>query len=133
MIVGFTGTQGGMTDAQLKQLRHNLEALMEEHGGHVELHHGDCVGADMEAASLAKQIGVRVIGHPPVNPAKRAFFPSDEDRPVKKYLNRNKNIVIVSEKLFAAPSSLKEGVRSGTWATVRYARQKGIDIVVLAP
>lgn len=47
-----------------------------------------------------------------------------EERPAKPYLERNKDIANEGiDGLIAAPSGWVEELRSGTWATVRYARK----------
>jgi hypothetical protein len=50
----------------------------------------------------------------------------------KPYLTRNRDIVQASSILVAAPKS-DEIVRSGTWSTVRYARQCDRTIYILLP
>jgi hypothetical protein len=83
-----------------------------------EFHHGDCKGADREAAIIvrANEDHIRIVPHP----AKKGFE-----------LQRDKEIVAAVDILIAAPRTDKEVLRSGTWATVRYARAKGIPIVML--
>lgn len=130
--LGFSGTSAGMTQIQ--------SILVERHirrrRGWV-LHHGDCVGADAEAHDIASGkngAGLRIIVHPPDNPSKRAFCEGyDEIRSAAPYLTRNGHIVAEADELLAAPESGWERQRSGTWATVRRARKKGIPILIVAP
>jgi hypothetical protein len=120
MIIGFTGTQRGMSDRQKKGLRVHL--LVAEPGS--ELHHGDCFGGDEEAHEMALELGLRIVIHPPLNNSKRAFCKGAHlVLPPKYYIDRNHDIVDVSALLIAAPKTDEEEVRSGTWATVRYARK----------
>lgn len=126
--VGFTGTQRGMTEAQWCALWPLL--LCRAPG---EFHEGDCIGADEQAAGMAREAGFRVVGHPPVVQAKRAFFPVDEWRPAALYLERNHNIVDACEVLLATPGEFVEQLRSGTWATIRYARRVGRPTLVIFP
>ena len=133
MRVGFTGTRNGMTHAQ----GNALLAILEE--GNVILCHGDCVGADAEAHQIALKAGVPyIIIFPPIVDKHRAFCAASRDtivtiHPVDEYLARNKKIVDNSLLLVAAPSSLTEEVRSGTWSTVRYARRIGVPVIILDP
>ncbi len=46
-------------------------------------------------------------------------------------LDRNRDIVAAVSILIAAPETDIEEQRSGTWATVRYARKKGIPVVIV--
>lgn len=126
MKVGFTGTRMGMSERQKLALRGVL-------AGAAELHHGDCIGADAEADGIAREFGLTVVIHPPANPSKRAFChrAGDEIRPPADYLVRNAQIVDSTDCLVAAPHSDNEEQRSGTWATVRYARRCGRVIRVL--
>lgn len=115
MKIGFTGSRSGMSIRQVCRLR----MLLVNNCG--EFHHGDCVGADSEAHRIAKYYGFRIVVHPPLNETKRAFCFADVLLPPEEYLVRNQNIVDATELLIAMPSTQDEIVRSGTWATVRYA------------
>src|SRR5258708_38911504 len=121
MKVGFTGTQRGLTERQRVMLGLYLAGL---EGACEEFHHGDCIGADAEAHELVRRYNVPVVIHPPDNSSKRAFC-SDYHAamPLSPYLARNRDIVDAVDLMIACPSGI-EVRRSGTWATVRYARQK---------
>lgn len=118
MIIGITGSQRGATRAQLQALTRRLVEL-----GCVELHHGDCIGADAQAHETARALGLRIVIHPPMSDAKRAFCAGDEVRPVRQYLDRNHDIVDASDVIIGLPATRSEAQRSGTWATIRYARK----------
>lgn len=128
MEIGFTGTQRGMTYEQGDAVRIILKL-----NNCAAFHHGDCVGADAQAHDIARRFGCRVILHPPVNDAKRAFRHGDEARPQKDYLDRNKDIVNETELLIATPGEDDEQLRSGTWSTVRYARKLKRRIIIVFP
>ncbi len=128
MIVGSTGTQNGMTAAQLTFVLDTLAAW-----GVGELHHGDCIGADADIHKLARELGWRVVGHPPSDPSKRAWCDFDEIRAPAPYLVRNTAIVIATELLLATPAQRTMQLRSGTWATVRRARALGRPIMLVWP
>lgn len=113
MVIGFTGTRKGMTEAQKDQLSLML-AVFVSHAN--EFHHGDAVGADREAVGLAQQYGFTCVAHP-----------AGADP-----LVRNREIVAASSVLIAAPETDKEQQRSGTWATCRYARAYQIPVVMLS-
>lgn len=125
--LGFTGTQRGMTVSQVTSLRYLLW-----NSGYV-VHHGDCIGADAQAHDIARACGLRVIIHPPINEAKRAWCKGDVILPERDYLDRNHDIVDACVWLVAAPGEEEEKIRSGTWSTVRYARRKGRSIKIIPP
>lgn len=128
--VGFSGSQEGMTDPQKAALHLWLISMFHEGAA---FHHGDCIGADAQAGRMAWNLGYRVVVHPPTDPKKRAFvMPMDELREPKWYLLRNHDIVNETGQLVAAPSGA-EKQRSGTWATVRYARKHGKPVTVVWP
>jgi hypothetical protein len=128
MKVGFTGTQQGMTQAQLEKLHYLLSALEIE-----ELHHGDCIGADIEAHVIGRVVNLKIVVHPPANSGKRAWAShADEYRRVLPYLARNEIIVEETDCLFATPSG-EEKLRSGTWATIRYARKRQKVVTIIWP
>jgi len=132
MKVGFTGTQEGLTIPQVQTLIEVFE-MVEQSTVISEFHHGDCIGADKMAALAAQDLGATIVGHPPDNPSKRCFFESDEQRDEKPYLVRNHEIVDEVGMLIACPKGPSEELRSGTWATVRYARKKKLDTVIIYP
>lgn len=130
--IGFTGTRGGMSKGQREALQTILmgAAHSRAHTG-VVLHHGDCVGADAEAHEVAQSLGLAVVIHPPTNPQARAYCKGAERwHRELDYLVRNHEIVRCSDYLIAAPGC-GEKLRSGTWATVRYARKTGDRILIL--
>ena len=51
----------------------------------------------------------------------------------RDYLDRNKDIVNNCDLLIAAPKENTEVLRSGTWSTVRYAKQLGVTVVIIEP
>lgn len=137
MHIGFTGTQKGMTDKQLGELTRWLQQL--HNRGYRTFHHGDCVGADEEAHDIAVSLDYDIVIHPPLNESKRAFCDSkhvDVNVVVhepKEYLQRNHDIVDTCAEMVACPAEITEQVRSGTWATVRYARKRKKPLIILQP
>lgn len=128
MQVGFTGTQRGVTLEQWASCWPMLNARAPG-----TFHHGDCIGADNQIAYAARLIGFYIIGHPPVIESKRAFVQCDELRDPLPYLARNHKIVDAAEEMIATPGEFEEQLRSGTWATIRYARRLGKPIHVILP
>lgn len=130
---GFTGTRSGMSLTQLLTLTTKLWELKKAHS-YEELfvfHHGDAIGADREAAHVAHALGFKVVSHPPENSTYRAFVVSDSVLEPRPYLQRDHDIVDASQVVFAAPlDETNEILRSGTWATIRYARKKN-NLVIL--
>ena len=131
--IGFTGTQdfGKVSDRRVDRLWEYLKLLKEN--GSTHFHHGDCIGADNMAATQAHRIGFKVIVHPPKNASKRAFnaYYVEEKEP-KGYIARNHDIVDCSEILIGMPKNPKvEELRSGTWATIRYARKIGKSVGII--
>jgi hypothetical protein len=129
IVVGFTGTQSGMTDLQKaelsKQLRNTNVATF---------HHGDCIGADEEACAIARFLRIPLYCHPPIDPSKRAFVKSDVTFKEKPYLKRNMDIAMACERLYVTPKEQYEQWRgSGTWATYRYGKKHYREVIVIFP
>ncbi len=114
---GFTGTRHGMSDAQLKEFKNIIKSKEIE-----EFHHGMCVGSDKQAHDFVKDEKIKIVGHPPSYKKFVADCSCDILKKPHDYLQRNKNIVNDTDILIATPD-VKEKIRSGTWSTVRYARQ----------
>jgi imidazole glycerol phosphate synthase subunit HisF len=132
--IGITGTQLGGTFAQLMTLRQFLLPV------NTELHHGDCIGVDAQAHATMLVIkrnsdlygNQAIVIHPSDNPKKRAFCEGyDSIWPEAPYLIRNHNIVNATDLLIAVPYTDEEQLRSGTWATVRYANRIGKLVLVI--
>lgn len=125
--VGFTGTQVGMTEAQFTR----VSRILASWGGWV--HHGDCIGADKQFHDIAHARGIKVAIHPPTHSGKRAFCVGDVCHVPADYLTRNRQIVDASLGLIGTPKSFEEELRSGTWATIRYARRSKKPVVIVWP
>jgi len=123
--IGFTGSRFGPTSDQAEMLKFWI-------GSVEEVHHGDCVGADATADAIAASYGTRRVAHPPVRAEFRAWCQTEETRPERPYLTRNHDIVDETDFLVATPSG-PEHLRSGTWATIRYARKKDKSVVIIWP
>lgn len=128
--VGFTGTRKGMTKAQKQEVKRLLSILEVK-----SLHLGDCVGADADCHAIADQMRARpiIVCHPPVKDDERAFCTYDVTLGRRPYLERNKTIVDSCDLLIATPKDSRPELRSGTWATIRYAKKKGTSVCIVYP
>ena len=137
--VGFTGTRTGMVPLQGTSFRGCLVG-MNIWRPIVEFHHGGCVGADVEAHNVVlKQMESQIIVHPPTEDMffSGSCYTSFPDRVItlvaKPYLHRNHDIVDACDVLLATPKTLQEVLRSGTWATIRYAKAQGKHVIIIFP
>jgi len=157
--VGFSGTQSGMSWNQ----KANLVQFLRMHKC-ITFAHGDCSGADAEAHKIVEKYfeallandehcEPKIVVHPAVNPVKRAYtlgrkneflvggYIQDgiiyEQTSPAKYLDRNKRIVDTTDILLAFPKEQEMTLRSGTWATIRYAwsqvSRTGKKVIVVPP
>ena len=95
---------------------------------------GISVGSDKEFHDIAYALGIDIVLHLPT---------SDKDQAVchdcirvlerKPHLRRNRDIVDAVIAMIAVPYSEEEQIRSGTWATIRYARKVGRKLYVIFP
>lgn len=128
--IGFTGTRNDIPSAQAEA----LSRVLKDCPPHSELHHGDCVGADVLAHMLAKALGWRVVAHPAlIAPELRANMQADEIRQPLAPLERNVDIVEETTRLIACPAGPREEIRSGTWQTIRAARKAHRPITIIWP
>lgn len=106
--------------------------------GYTHFHHGDCIGADAQAAKLAKGFGFVIICHPghpkdKENTMYRAFTDfNDATHRIKSFIDRDHDIVNASESMIATPAG-EEQVRSGTWTTIRYAKKQQKPVHIIYP
>ena len=133
MIVGFTGTRSGLTEAQRETLKRVLHIDWSPVTSPPLFIHGDCVGADAEAATLAYEMGYIVIAHPSDIPAMTAHTLAHERHEPKPPLERNRDIVNECNMLVACPKGYNEERRSGTWSTIRYAQRVQRPLFIVWP
>lgn len=129
--VGFTGTQAGMMPAQLWRVHIRVLEL-----GATDVSHGDCVGSDDQFDQFARELGLRRHIRPSTLAAKRAWCLAgngDVLHPPKPPLVRNRDIVDEVDAMIATPKEMTETLRSGTWATIRYARKVGKPVWIVWP
>ena len=102
MKVGITGTREGATEYQLKELRNILAELKG-----TEFHHGDCRGVDVQAAAIAKELGYKIICHPPILTEEQGYFGGDEIREPAGYMKRDRTIVEETDVLLVCPKQME--------------------------
>lgn len=132
--IGFTGNRHGLTANQRAQI-----LLILDQYDHMILAHGDCVGSDTDFHQLCvdyrarhPQKTLRIDIYPPNITTLRAFNAGDAVMPPKPYLERNLDIVLNSTILIGCPMDKhKEEWRSGTWSTIRKARQHQLTVHIL--
>lgn len=132
MKVGFTGTRTGMTEPQVATLVKLIHCLLP-----TELHHGCCIGSDQQAHEmvlLSDGNQIKLMAHPPKNKS-QAFEPIGAHTifPEAEFIKRNHNIVDKTEELIAISRTKEWELRSGTWATIRYAQKLGRPVHIIYP
>ena len=132
MEVGFTGSRDGINAKQQNEMTEFLTKFKD----HIKcVHHGDCVGADVAFHNIAKDLGISISIHPPKDSKLRAYcepYGSGKMFAEKDFLQRNHKIVDECGILIACPKTNTEQKRSGTWATIRYARKKKKQLKIFA-
>lgn len=124
-----------MNDVQKYQVMAILETLNIIHAATLTFHHGDCIGADEQAHSMALLLGYEIVVHPPVSPKKRAYCQGATlYHSERGYLDRNHDIVDASDFMIATPKDMEDVPRgSGTWATIRYATKTRVNLLIVYP
>jgi predicted Rossmann fold nucleotide-binding protein DprA/Smf involved in DNA uptake len=139
MIIGFTGTRFGLTPAQGAAL---ADVVLRPACYYAERHlNGGCRGADREM--FAYLLGLDGVIEVLPGSVEQAAW-AEEQRAsllgrryiiheVEPYLARDLKIALRCNRLIACPGTATEQLRSGTWATVRYARKAGKPITLVLP
>ena len=121
--VGISGTRHGANSKQLYEIKTLLMDFKER--GAKNFRHGDCMGVDIEAADIARRLGYKIIIHPgPIRMGTNADFTMNS----LPFLDRNKVIVDMSDIMLIVPYTNEEILRSGTWATYRYAKKINVPV-----
>lgn len=139
--VGVTAARTGLTSSQKDALRMYFDILMGQNNSsrsydrhEIQFHHGKCKGGDRDSLLIAKEFGLWTVAHP--STLKNWTFhdiPSDEERNPKPPLERNHVIVDECSEILAFPCTSIEAIRSGTWATIRYAKKQNKFLIVTYP
>ncbi len=135
MIIGFTGTRKGLSSKQMMA----LDAWVKENESHITgLLHGCAIGADVWMVRRIKACSkfIPVYGYPchiEKDTAKDAIKMSDTVYRKARPLDRNRTIVSHCARLIACPALMEEEQRSGTWATIRYARKEECAVTIFWP
>ena len=137
--LAVTGSRHGLTYPQQASL-----ATMFADTQLSEFHYGCCIGADTEALWTWVEIGNGVAhAHPatmsPAWDAKHVVLPTALDievlgivmHPPEPPLDRNRTMVDNADIVWAFPAD--ESNKGGTWATINYARSKGVPVTVVLP
>lgn len=137
MILSFTGTRKGMTPRQ-----HSIVKQILEEFEPTQVCHGGCKGADTEFHELCVYFSIPLIEVWPSNlPHTQGVLKSPGVsskclviyKPPQPPLDRNWDIIREADLVVACPDTAVENLRSGTWATVRYADQLDKTIKVIKP
>jgi hypothetical protein len=135
MKIGFTGTRKGMSVEQYTAVLKFVLSLNPNRQFY--FHHGQCMGADQQFHDMIYyNTKSTIIVHPSI--VKEYTFDIKFDSriailPEKPYSQRNKEIVRASELLIATPGQISQIMRSGTWATLRYAKSRQIKFKAFLP
>ena len=137
MRLAFTGTRAGMTVPQMEVIEDLLRNRTEwkAHGN------GLCLGADTQMFTLVLNLRPDMArkGFPsdiPTAQARHYYDQCHELDPIRPPLERNQVMVDWATGgglLLATPKEKVEQLRSGTWATVRYARKADLPIIFVFP
>jgi len=133
MIIGVTGTRSGMNDLQFEEVYEFLAAVKDTSDVIPALHHGDCVGVDVQVATIANELGFKVVCHPPTKSDLRAYHESDEFKEPLSYFARNRNIVDISDALIVIPYQNEWQSSGGTWYTHDYALKRNKPTIIFYP
>lgn len=130
ITIGFTGSRHGQSVVQLATLNH-IWRFGDPPAEDFTLVHGSCKGSDEAAHRIAVDLGWKTRLRPTYGPW-RANLAGDEVFEPEAALWRNNKIVKDSNMLYATPDG-PETMRSGTWYTIRKARELGVNTTIIMP
>jgi len=105
-----------------------------------ELHQGKCQGVDESAVEIVSKLFPKAVIHDYPSNDKAIIY--ETIYPVKSRrikhkrkpaLKRNHDVVDACDLLIACPHTKKEVLRSGTWATIRYAKKVNKKMIIINP
>jgi len=138
-VVGFTGTMDGANERQLVTLKTLITNAYDRayNAGRLPVFvHGDCIGADAQAAHMAWRSSFIPIARPGC--AQDGSQPSTAHTPFnayvfppERYLMRDLETANECDEMIAVAGRNFNNPRSGTGTTVRYARQARKPVQVI--
>lgn len=127
--IGITGSRRGINDWQKLW----LQSWFKKNSATV-VHHGDCVGADDEVATIFSEHGSYIIAHPGDSPALRAnCSANDLSMTPLPFLVRDRLIVKKSQLIIGFPDTYRPTPHSGTWYTLDYATKHAVPTLTIKP
>ena len=127
-VIGFTGTQKGMSPAQISRVKEILSDFNPK-----KIVHGDCIGADAQTHDIAEEMGLEIVIRPCTIRSKRAFKEADLVMDPIDPIERNKHIVEDSDLVLACPKEPRSTLRSGTWSAIRHAKRTQTPVWIIYP
>ena len=133
MELGFTGTRRGMNDLQKLTVENILMILKPD-----RVNHGMCIGADKDFDVISSELRIPRRGWPGTDIGggcnTRAQCSGMEEIMGERYYTvRDRLIVAHSSILIATPKTYSPEPRSGTWVTIKIARELGITRYIVFP
>lgn len=131
-IVAFTGSRKGPTQGQRNSIRRFIESFAREDRDSIIIH-GGAVGVDSAVHGIAMKAGLWVEIYPGPHTSVDILETPAIIHKRAPYLERNHTMVDRCNWVIAVPYEAEEQVRSGTWATVRYARKQDVPVYMIWP
>lgn len=133
--IGFTGARVGMSSECVRAVSRQLGLIA---NANVVGLHGDCVGADSDFDCLCRLHSIETWMRPCTMDGNEdhRFRAYTQAKPMGKATNpmkRNREIASQCHVLFGCPPTDHEVQRSGSWATIRYARKYGKPTFLFFP
>ncbi len=140
VAIGFSGSRKINYDDAVLQVETILNEIYLQFAKEAQIITGGCIGVDEIVARVATGL---LLEHVVILPERRGLvdkywsvYCTEYVEHVGTYKERDAEIVNRSEILFAFPSCDEKDAegnftRSGTWMTVRLARQKGIPVIIV--
>jgi hypothetical protein len=98
-----------------------------------EVHHGGCMGADMDFDYITTLLAAERIVHPcDLKQQQGQWNDGAIVLSEKPPLERNDDIIQISNTIIATPKSRKEQIRgSGTWYVIRHTKQRNDKCLII--
>lgn len=134
MVIGFTGTRGGMSHEQTVRVIKLLIRMYAQTMCRSVGLHGDCIGADADFDALCRGLGIKTTCRPCTLEKFRARTPAEVIAEPVHPMERNRIIIADADVMIACPPN-KERIKrgSGTWATIGFAEKANVPLHIVFP